>query len=162
MTSSSGEFPSTPVTRALDELGLPYRLFMHERPPRSVEAAAAERNQKPEQVVRSLLFRLSEGEFIMVLVAGPDQVDWALLRHYVGQSRLTTASREEVLEATGYPLGAVAPLGLPQPLRIIVDRSLLSQEEISLGSGVRGLAVIMQARDLLQAIEPVEFADLVK
>jgi prolyl-tRNA editing enzyme YbaK/EbsC (Cys-tRNA(Pro) deacylase) len=52
-------------------------------------------------VVRSLLFRLPGGEFVMALVAGPAQVDWRALRRYLGESRLTTASQEEMLALTG-------------------------------------------------------------
>jgi Cys-tRNA(Pro)/Cys-tRNA(Cys) deacylase len=147
---------STPVTQALDRKGVPYRLFRHPGEVHSLEQAAVERGQRPEQVVRSLLFRLAKNEYAMVLVAGPAQVSWPSLRKYLDQSRLTTASEEEVLSITGYPRGAVSPLGLPSPVRILVDRSVLAEEEISIGSGVRNVTVILRRADLLKAIEPVE------
>jgi prolyl-tRNA editing enzyme YbaK/EbsC (Cys-tRNA(Pro) deacylase) len=75
------------------------------------------------------------------------------LRKHLGQSRLTLATPEEVLAVTGYQLGAVSPFGLPQPLPILVDESVFAQEEISLGSGVRGTAVILKTVDLLRALE---------
>jgi len=146
----------TPVSLALDELGVPHQVFRHDGPVTSLEQAAAERNQQPEQVVRSILFRLSKGEYVMVLMAGPDQISWSALRAYLGRSRLTTASREEVLQVTGYKLGAVAPFGLPAPIRILVDESVLAQEELSLGSGVRGTAIMMKSEDLLQALDGAE------
>jgi Cys-tRNA(Pro)/Cys-tRNA(Cys) deacylase len=145
-----------PVSLALELLGVPHRIFVHEGPVSSLEQAAAERKQLPEQVVRSIVFRLAKGEYLMVLIAGPGQISWSALRAYVGRSRLTTARREEVLQVTGYQLGAVAPFGLPRPMRVLVDESVLAQEEISLGSGVRGTAVIMQAADLLPALGGAE------
>lgn len=150
---------STPVTRALDRKGIPYRLFKHPGQVYSLEQAAAERGQRPGQVVRSLLFRLAKDEYVMVLVAGPAQVSWPALRKYLDQSRLTTASEEEVLSVTGYPRGAVSPLGLPSPVRILVDRGVLAEEEISIGSGVRNVSVILRSADLMKAIEPVEVGD---
>jgi Cys-tRNA(Pro) deacylase len=150
---------STPVTQALDRKGVPYRLFRHPGEVHSLEQAAVERGQRPEQVVRSLLFRLAKNEYAMVLVAGPAQVSWPSLRKYLDQSRLTTASEEEVLSITGYPRGAVSPLGLPSPVRILVDRSVLAEQEISIGSGVRNATIIMSRADLLKAIEPVEVGD---
>ena len=72
---------STPVSEELSALGVPHRLFRHPGPVQSLEQAAAEREQRPEQVVRSLLFRLAEDKFVMVLIAGPAQVDWRALRH---------------------------------------------------------------------------------
>jgi Cys-tRNA(Pro) deacylase len=142
----------SPVTKALDSLGIPYRVFRHPGQVSSLEQAARERGQRPGQVVRSLLFRLSEGLFVMVLMAGPIQVSWPKLRSYLGQSRLTTASQEEVLAATGYPVGAVSPLGLPGPVRVLVDRSVLEEEEVSVGSGERNVTIILQRADLLMAV----------
>lgn len=145
-----------PVAQALTELNIPFRLFTHSGPVNSLEQAAAERGQQPDQVVRSLLFRLAEGEYAMVLMAGPAQVSWRALRQHVGQSRLTTASEEEVLSVTGYPIGAVAPFGLRQPVRVLIDHALLDQDEISLGSGIRGTAVILRTADLLKALPDAE------
>ena len=145
-----------PVSQALTALGIPHRIFRHIGPVSSLEQAAAERGQRPEQVVRSILFRIGPEEFAMVLMAGPAQIDWRALRQHLGQSRLTMASEAEVLRVTGYERGAVAPFGLPQPLQILVDESVVAQDEISLGSGVRGTAVILQVRDLLSALGEVE------
>ena len=58
---------ATPVTRALDQLDVPYRLFRHPGPVRSLAQAARERGQQPEQIIRSLLFRFSADEFVLVL-----------------------------------------------------------------------------------------------
>lgn len=149
----------TPVTRALDELGIPYRTFRHAGQVTSLEQAARERGQRPEQVVRSLLFRLAQDSFVMVLIAGPAQVSWPVLRSYLGQSRLTTATEDEVLAITGYPIGAVSPFGLPNPLRTMVDRGVLEQEEISIGSGVRNTTVILRTKDLLTALGEVEIGE---
>jgi Cys-tRNA(Pro)/Cys-tRNA(Cys) deacylase len=143
---------SSPVTEYLQSKGIPFRLFHHPGPIHNLEQAAQERGQSPDQVVRSLLFRLGEGKFAMVLVAGDRQISWPVLRKHLGQSRLTLASQEEVLAATGYQLGAVAPFGLPQPIPILVDESVFAQEVISLGSGVRGTAVILSTSDFLSAL----------
>lgn len=148
--------PLPPVAAALDQLGIPYRLFTHIGPVESLEQAARERGQRPEQVVRSILFRLAQDRFAMVLVAGPAQVDWKRLRQHLGQSRLTMASPDEVLAVTGYPTGAVGPLGLPQPLPIYIDDSVLAEREISLGSGARGTTVILASAALLAALPAVE------
>lgn len=145
-----------PAAAALDQLGISYRLFTHAGPVESLEQAARERGQRPEQVVRSILFRLAQDRFAMVLVAGPVQVDWKRLRQHLGQSRLTMASPDEVLTITGYPIGAVGPLGLPQPLAIYIDDSVLAEREISLGSGVRGTTVILASGALLAALPAAE------
>lgn len=150
---------STPVTIELNSKNIPYKLFNHPGPIHSLEQAALERGQKPEQVVRSILFRISKDDYVMVLVAGPNQISWQSLRHYLEQSRLTMASKEEVLEVTGYQLGAVSPFGLPEPLRILIDGGVFSTDEISIGSGVKGVSVIMKTKDLKKALRNVEIGN---
>lgn len=153
------ETMSTPVTRALDTGGVPYRFFQHAGPVNSVDQAAEERGMLPGQVIRSIVFRVAPGEFVMVLIAGTDQIHWPTLRRYLGQTRLTLATEEEVLQATGYRLGAVSPFGLPQPMRVIVDRSALAFAEVSIGSGVKNTSVILRREDLLSALGKVEIGD---
>ena len=153
------EINSTPVTRFLDEKGIPYRFFHHQGALRSLEQVAIERGQRPEQIIRSILFRLSRGSFVMVLVAGSKQVAWPALRKHLGTSRISMATEEEVLEVTGYAVGAVSPFGTLQPLRVLMDRRILAEKEISIGSGVRYTTVIMQRENFLLALGEVEMGD---
>jgi Cys-tRNA(Pro) deacylase len=149
-----------PAAQALSKLGIEYRIFRHSGAVTSLEQAASERDQSAEQVVRSILFRLSEGNFVMVLMSGQKQVSWPALRSYLGQSRLTMASEAEVLAATGYRPGAVSPFGLPGPMRILADESVFAPEEISIGSGERGIAIILKSADLRKAIKDLEVTNL--
>lgn len=153
---------STPVTQALDTLGIPYRFFRHTGPVHSVEQAARERGQLPDQVVRSILFRISHDHYLLVLAAGPHQISWPALRSYLGQSRLTLARPDEVRTITGYPIGAVSPFGLPSPMRVLVDRHVFDHPEVSIGSGVRNTTVILQSQDLKKALGEVEIGDFVQ
>jgi Cys-tRNA(Pro)/Cys-tRNA(Cys) deacylase len=149
----------TAATDELDALGIAYRLFHHSGKVESLEQAAAERSQQPGQVVRTIVFRLGAGEFALALMAGPRQLSWPALRRTLGQNRLTMASPGEVKAATGYVPGTVSPFGLPARLRILVDQSVLLYEEISLGSGERGLAILMSSADLLAALGHAETGD---
>lgn len=148
-----------PVALALDRLSCPYRLFVHPGPIHSLEQAARERGHQPDQVIRSIVFRVGKDEFVMVLIAGDRQISWPKLRRHLGQSRLTLATEEEVRRVTGYERGAVAPFGLPRPMRILADESAFAYEEVSLGSGVRGTAVILTSADLRRALREVEIGN---
>src|SRR5215208_3966297 len=141
-----------PASIALEKLNIPHQIFQHETPVTSFEQAALERNQRPEQIVRSILFNIRPEEFLMVLMAGRDQIDWRKLRQLVKRSRVRMATEEEVLEVTGYRVGTVSPFGLRNPVRVLIDESVLREEEISLGSGVRNMAIILKSTDLRQAL----------
>jgi Cys-tRNA(Pro) deacylase len=128
----------------------------------SFEQAAADRNQRPEQIVRSILFQVRPEEFVMVLVAGPDQIDWKKLRRLVKRSRVRMATEEEVQEVTGYRIGTVSPFGLRNRVKILIDESVLREEEVSLGSGVRSTAIIMKSADLRSALNEAEIVSLLE
>ena len=146
--------PPTPAGKILAELGIPFIEFKHDGPIRSIEQAAAERNQDVSQVVRSILFRCSEGEYFMVLVAGKGKISWQALRKHFERSRLTMASPEEVLEVTGCEIGTVNPFGLPDGVPLLVDESVQAQPAVSMGSGVHGTAIMLTNQHLFEALGP--------
>jgi Cys-tRNA(Pro) deacylase len=148
------------VSLALEKLGIPHRVFRHPGQVTSLEQAARERGQRREQVVRSILFRLGEGEYLMALVAGPAQISWKRLRQHLGQSRLTMANEDEVLAVTGYRVGTVSPFGLPRPLKVLIDPGILKEEEISIGSGMRNTGIILRSADLRRALKDAEVVQL--
>ena len=146
----------TPVSLALQKMGIPHREFVHTGQVTSLEQAATERGQIPAQVVRSIVFRISAGEYLMVLAAGPAQVSWPALRAYLGQNRISMASDEEVLAATGYRIGTVSPVGTATTLRVLADDGVFIHEEISMGSGARNTGIILKSADLRQALPDLE------
>ena len=149
-----------PASIALDKLNIPHRVFKHETPVTSFEQAASDRNQRPEQIVRSILFQVRSEEFVLVLMAGPDQIDWRKLRQLVKRSRVRMATEEEVLEVTGHKVGTVSPFGLKNQVRVMIDTSVLKEEEISIGSGIRNMAIIMKSADIPRALGDVEVVSL--
>ena len=100
----------------------------------------------------------------MVLIAGPAQVNWKKLRDLVKRSRIRMATKEEVLEVTGYRVGTVSPFGAASQARpefdrrvkVLIDASVLKEEEISIGSGVRNTAIILKSADLRRALKGAE------
>ncbi len=152
MTSSDAT-PRPPATRILDRLGIPYRIFWHSTPPSSLAQAAAERGQRLEQIVRSIVFRTENHSYVLLLLPGGYRAHWPTLRKTLGVRRLTLASPAEVREVTGAPIGAVSPWGwLRPPQRILMDETILHQEEISTGSGLPGVAILLKPQDLLQSL----------
>jgi Cys-tRNA(Pro) deacylase len=143
-------------------MNVPHRIFKHETPVMSFEQAAADRNQRPGQIVRSILFNIRPEEFLMVLVAGPDQIDWRKLRQLVKRSRVRMATEEEVLEITGYRVGTVSPFGLRNQVKVLIDASVLREDEVSIGSGVRSTAIILKTEELRRALGDAEIVSLLE
>ena len=151
-----------PASIVLETLGIPHRIFRHETTVDSFEKAASDRNQRPEQVVRSILFQVRSEEFVMVLMAGREQVDWRSLRQLIGRSRIRMATEAEVLEVTGYRVGTVTPFGMKRQVRVLIDPSVLREEEISIGSGVSNTAILLKSADLRRALGDAQVISLVE
>jgi prolyl-tRNA editing enzyme YbaK/EbsC (Cys-tRNA(Pro) deacylase) len=47
-------------------------------------------------------------------------------------------------------------------MRILVDQSILMQEEISIGSGERNVTVILRSQDLVKGLDPLEAGSFAK
>ena len=149
-----------PASIALEQLNIPHLVFKHEAPVMSFEQAASDRNQRPDQIVRSILFQIRPEEFLMVLMAGRDQIDWRKLRQLVKRSRVRMATEDEVLEVTRYRVGTVSPFGLKNPVKVLIDASVLKEDEVSIGSGVRNTAIILKSADLRHALGEAEIVSL--
>jgi Cys-tRNA(Pro) deacylase len=150
--------PVSPAEEHVRRLGIPYRLYRHDHTVHSLAQAASERGMDEDQIVRSLVFRLQDGSFILVLMPGPGQVAWSKLRHFLGVSRITTAGADEVYQVTGYRPGTVSPFGLAEPLRLLADQRLRHRNEISVGAGIRDAGLILDSHDLTKALSP-DFGD---
>ncbi|MDD2921049.1 MAG: YbaK/EbsC family protein [Anaerolineales bacterium] len=151
-----------PVSLALTKLDIPHKVFHHKNPVVSFEQAAGERGQRVSQIVRSILFRVSEDEFVMALVAGSGQISWKALRKYLGRSRVTMATEDEVFAATGYKIGTVGPLGLRKQIRVLIESRVFDEEEISIGSGMRDRAIILKSADLQIALKNADVVSLLE
>jgi Cys-tRNA(Pro) deacylase len=145
--------PADQSARALaaaQELGLVHEVTRH-GPVRSLEEAAAARGVEPHQVVKTMVVRVSEGEHVFVLVPGDREIAWPKLRALLGANRLTMASADAAYDVTGYVRGTITPLGSQTPLRVVADASVTGP--ISLGGGAPGVALTVDAAELLAALD---------
>ena len=149
-----------PISIVLKNLGIPHKVFRHATPVTSLEQAASERGQRPDQIVRSILFRVRDGEYAMVLMAGQAQISWKILRKVMGRSRISMATEDEVLSVTGYRVGTVGPFGMKQQVRVILDAGVMNEDVVSIGSGMRGHAIILKSSDLMKALGKAEVFEL--
>ncbi len=143
--------PSDPALSHLDALGLDYEVVEYGRVSSAQEAAAA-RGIGLRQLVKTLVVRRAENDYIFVLIAGDTGIDWKKLRTTLGVRRLTMPGAAEAKEVTGYERGTITPLGSTRPWPVFADRRVAEPEIISLGSGIHGRAVNLRGSQLLAAL----------
>ncbi|WP_433501587.1 YbaK/EbsC family protein [Sphaerimonospora sp. CA-214678] len=84
-------------------------------------------------IANSLVFD-ADGSPLLVLTSGAHRVDTALVAGLVGARKVRRATPEFVREHTGQPIGGVAPVGHPAPIRTLVD-NWLSKHEVVWAAG---------------------------
>jgi prolyl-tRNA editing enzyme YbaK/EbsC (Cys-tRNA(Pro) deacylase) len=90
---------------------------------RTAAEAAAALGCEVGAIANSLVFMAADGP-VLIMTSGAHRVDLALVSVATGLASLRRATPEEVRAATGQPIGGVAPVGHPEPLRTLVDRDL--------------------------------------
>jgi prolyl-tRNA editing enzyme YbaK/EbsC (Cys-tRNA(Pro) deacylase) len=86
------------------------------------------------QIVKSLVFDC-DGRPIVVLVPGDRRADRGKIAAAAGCGKARIAGAEQVVEATGFEPGAVAPFPLPHVQSVYIDRSLLQHRLVWIGAG---------------------------
>ena len=137
---------------ALDESGLPYRLIRH-GPVRSLAEAAQARGVAPAAVVKTLVVRRGDDDFLFVLVPGDRTISWPKLRALLGERRLSMPDAELAREVTGYERGTITPFGSSRAWPVYADERITG--EITLGAGDHGVAVAMDAAQALAFLDAV-------
>ena len=143
--------PAPSVIAALDEAGLPYRVITHDAPVRSLAEAAAARGVDVVDVIKTLVVRRGDDDYLFVLVPGGRQISWPKLRALLGISRMSMPPAEEAFAATGFERGTITPLGSVRAWPVVADVVIASRGEVTLGSGVHDVAIGVDAAALLQA-----------
>lgn len=101
-------------------------------------------------IVKTLVF-LADGRAVLVLVAGDRRANTQRLRQVLGAQQIKIAPPERVLAETGYPVGAVPPLGLPRSLPVWIDTALAAHPTVYASGGAVDVLVGLSFADLLRA-----------
>ncbi len=120
----------------------------------SVEEAADLRGVPVSAVIKTIVLRRGEDDYVFVLVGGDRAIDWSKLRSHLGVRRISLPDADEARDATGYERGAITPLGASHPWPVIADHRLMDLDVVSLGGGAHGVSVAVDPgamRDLLGA-----------
>lgn len=151
---------ATPATAVLEGSDLVFTVVRTERA-RSAEESAELQGIELEQLLRTLVVRRGDDDYIFVLVPGGRSLDWPKLRGHLGVSRLSLPDQEEAQAVTGYPRGAITPFGAVRAWPVIADASIRAREKVAIGGGGHGVNVHLQAADLISFLE-AEVADVTK
>lgn len=152
--------PVERVAAFVRERGADLRLEEFSAGTPTAEAAARAIGCDAAQIVKSIVF-VCDGLSVLALVPGDRRADPAKVAAAAAAGYARIARPDEVVAATGFEPGAVAPFPVRNVARVLVERELLLQELVWIGAGstrhMAGLAPI----DLLRLAGgmPVDLAE---
>lgn len=105
----------------------------------TVALAAEAHGVEPAQIAKTICLRAG-GRIMLVVAGGMARIDNRKFRdHFGAKARMLEA--DQVVEATGHPVGGVCPFGLPAELPIYCDVSLRTFSEVVPAAGATNAAV---------------------
>jgi prolyl-tRNA editing enzyme YbaK/EbsC (Cys-tRNA(Pro) deacylase) len=138
------------VDAVLTAAGVHGRVRLLPQPAPTAAAAAGQLGVEVGAIANSLVFSTAAAEPVLVLTSGAHRVDTTRVAELLGTGSLARASAELVRSATGQPIGGVAPVAHPKPLRAVVDTAL------------REYPVVWAAGGIPHAVFPTTFDELVR
>jgi prolyl-tRNA editing enzyme YbaK/EbsC (Cys-tRNA(Pro) deacylase) len=152
-SSADPDLIDHPNCRAVDAIlaaaALPGRVRILPEPAPTAQAAADQLGCPVGAIANSLIFKTTDDEPLLVMTSGGHRVDLERLGAELGVA-IGRADAAFVRTHTSQPIGGVAPVGHPRPLRTIVDVDLAQFDEVWAAGGIP------------HAVFPLSYADLVR
>lgn len=137
--------------------------FVQRGPASSLEEAAQNLGVEPREIVKTLVAKAkltqsaNEHSYVVALIPGDKQVDWAKLRRLAGMKKMSMTAPEEAVEATGYHPGTITPFGARtasgEQWPIYADDSISGR--IAMGAGEPDLNLFVDSAALFAAFDVV-------
>lgn len=140
---------TTPAIEAAARAGLEHRVVRTRRA-RNPEESAELQGIAVGALLRTLVVRRAEDDYLFVLVPGGRRFDWSALRAHLGVRRLSMPDADEARAVTGYERGAITPFGATRAWPVIVDASALQQPLVAIGGGAHGVNLHLHPAALVE------------
>ncbi len=118
----------------LRELGVDGQVRELPEPAPTAATAAAQLGCEVGAIANSLVFS-ADGSPVLIMTSGAHRVDTAKAATALGVAAVRRADADSVRAWTGQPIGGVAPVGHPRPIRTLVDPWLAKYEVIWAAGG---------------------------
>jgi prolyl-tRNA editing enzyme YbaK/EbsC (Cys-tRNA(Pro) deacylase) len=84
-----------------------------------------------------------------------------IVRKHVDARKISFASMDTAVSLTAMEYGGITPMGLPDGWPVLVDKNVIDQQRVIIGSGVRGSKLLVSS-DALAALPAAEVLAITK
>ena len=140
--------------RFLIERGIPFESLEYDFRQKGSEYAAKALGVPLDAMLKSLVVKLSDSRFALVVMPGSKDVSLKELARSAGVKEAQVASERDAQRLTGYLVGGISPFGARIQLSVYVDEGILKHGEIYINGGRRGLILKLRTKDLIGTLGP--------
>jgi Cys-tRNA(Pro) deacylase len=152
VTDNGSVTVATAAIAAIEQADIPFDIVRTERA-RSAEESAQLQGIELGALLRTIVVRRGEEDYVFVLVPGGRRFDWPKVRAHLGVKRLSLPDADEARAVTGYERGAITPFGSNPAWPVVVDASAVGRERIAIGGGAHGVNLHLAPADLVSALD---------
>jgi Cys-tRNA(Pro) deacylase len=141
----------TPALEYLATTDIDYEVVRTRRA-NSVEEAADLRGVPVAAILKTIVVRRGEDDYVFVLVPGDRSIDWGKLRKHLDVRRLSLPDARAAQAVTGYERGAITPFGSTNNWPVVADAAIGSHDHVSIGGGAHGVSVTVATQRLIDHV----------
>jgi len=124
------------IVKRLDEQGVQYTIHAHEDS-RTYADAVDKLPFPPERMLKTIVFRLKSGGWVLAACRGQDGLDYKKLAAAFGVKRdeVIRPSPDELKAGLGIEAGAVSPVALRDDVQVVFDTRVNREQSLFTGAG---------------------------
>ncbi len=126
---------------------IPCKIQILDHETRTSAQAAATLGCSQSQIAKSILFKSASGRPILAVTSGSNRVRLDRLSEYIGE-KIGKADASFVRASTGFSIGGVAPIGLPEDVETVFDYDLFEHDNVWAAAGTPNTLFSIQRADL--------------
>ena len=149
--TAAGTGGETPATLAVARANIPHRVVRIE-PARSAEDAAEKQGVPLAALLRTIVVRRGDDDYLFVLVPAGRRFDWPKLRAHLGVSRMSLPDAADAQAVTGYVRYTITPFGSTRAWPVIADATVMDEPLVAIGGGAFGVNLHLAPADLVRAL----------
>ena len=144
----------TNAMRRLDAAKIPYEIkeYVPDEDDLSGVNIASQIGLDPSVVFKTLVTRGDRTGITVFCIPADLEIDLKTAASVTGNKRLEMLHTSELPATVGYVRGACSPIGMKKNFPVFIDHSALEHEKITVSSGMKGMQLLINSKELVEFI----------
>ena len=139
---------STRAIQFLKQKKISFEVVSYAHAEKGAEFAAEATGYPLEMTVKTLVVKLADKQYALVLMPGDKQLSMKRLANVCGNKRAAMADIKTAERITGYLVGGISPFGTQRDLKVIMEERITKYDNVLINAGQRGKMILMSPSDI--------------